>query len=330
MSQAERIIRILAILSGGSSYTISDIAQRLLPYKTHVRNLQRDMQILAQEESVKLYSENKDGKVYYRLRDHSWRLPPSINQEEIITFYILRAFLGELLGTSAAEPVESLRKKLESLTAEVDYLPDGRPGVPGASDLIWDQNVGQYNYSLTTNVLGDIIRAIADGKPVSVEYQREEEANPTTFDVYFHRLFLYRGSIYVACDLLHKKIVGSLTVQSIKKVGAATETYDQHFTFDFEKFRKQRFGVYDDKKSLTGVTLKIRKDFVKHFENRRWHMSQQLTKLGDGSMELTMTVPLSPELISWIMSWGHGLTVVGPEELKQEVKEALQNSLSQY
>jgi hypothetical protein len=47
-------------------------------------------------------------------------------------------------------------------------------------------------------------------------------------------------------------------------------------------------------------------------------------------MVLEMIVPLSPELISWILSWHSGVEVLEPPELKEILIEYLNEAIKLY
>ncbi|MDA3843883.1 MAG: WYL domain-containing protein [Candidatus Kapabacteria bacterium] len=63
--------------------------------------------------------------------------------------------------------------------------------------------------------------------------------------------------------------------------------------------------------------------------NRYWHSTQEVSDLKNGDLKLTMTAPMSPDLIAWVLSWGEGIKSAKPAELKHKLiekhKAALRN-----
>ena len=58
--------------------------------------------------------------------------------------------------------------------------------------------------------------------------------------------------------------------------------------------------------------------------DRIWHPSQQLTPVRDGRLRMTLRVADTAELIRWVLSFGRGVRVVKPLELREQVqREAL-------
>ena len=98
--------------------------------------------------------------------------------------------------------------------------------------------------------------------------------------------------------------------------------------FDYEEFSNIRFGVFWGEPE--NVKLQIDKKFKKYFVNRFWHNTQQLSEDKDDNMILKMKVPLSPELISWIISWHEAVLVLVPQTLREKVITKLKSTISMY
>ena len=47
-------------------------------------------------------------------------------------------------------------------------------------------------------------------------------------------------------------------------------------------------------------------------------------------MILEMRVPLVPDFIAWVMSWGEVITVLKPDELKKKINLKLRTMLKNY
>jgi predicted DNA-binding transcriptional regulator YafY len=50
----------------------------------------------------------------------------------------------------------------------------------------------------------------------------------------------------------------------------------------------------------------------------------------DGSMILTMEVPLSPELFTWIIGWHEGIKVISPDRLADGILIKLKMVIKMY
>ena len=53
-------------------------------------------------------------------------------------------------------------------------------------------------------------------------------------------------------------------------------------------------------------------------------------ELADGRVELTVTVAGIVEIRPWILSWGDGVEVLEPEELRASVSAAVRRAAARY
>ncbi len=61
-----------------------------------------------------------------------------------------------------------------------------------------------------------------------------------------------------------------------------------------------------------------------------WHRSQRITELADGGVELSVTVAGIVEIRPWILSWGDGVEVLAPTELRDSVAAAVRAAAARY
>lgn len=86
---------------------------------------------------------------------------------------------------------------------------------------------------------------------------------------------------------------------------------------DFEAF------VEDSLTVMRGPRIEVELIFEKRTaawaNDRVWHPSQQLTRVPDGKLRMTMTIADSRELVGWILSFGSGVRVVRSNDLRVAV-----------
>ena len=66
-----------------------------------------------------------------------------------------------------------------------------------------------------------------------------------------------------------------------------------------------------------------------YIREKRWHPSQQLTEIEDGSIELRLKLSSLVEVQRWILAWGGHAAVLAPAELVESVKRAARCILEQ-
>ncbi|MCL6645370.1 MAG: WYL domain-containing protein [Dehalococcoidia bacterium] len=78
------------------------------------------------------------------------------------------------------------------------------------------------------------------------------------------------------------------------------------------------------------VVIEFDPEQAKYVRGRRWHRSQQMEDLPDGSLRMTLTIGGLGELRRWVMSFGRHARVVEPQELREWVINELARGLASY
>ena len=311
-NQVHRIIRILTLLSSGAKLTASQILEKIADEgelrEVSLRQIQRDLKEI-EAANVPLHVE-RDG------RELSWSLPSeyrnlapiSVSEHELLSLHLLKGALGNFKGTRIERDVERLRSKIERLAPGTVFLQE---------ELVSEISPGRFMNAVNDEVLEEILFAITD--PRWDRVTSIGSTTPKTYVVSFGRLVNHAGRLYVvAWHPTYQQYI-TLAADRISTVKPADDVQDPPHVFNEADYRSGRFGVYDGKP--VNVSLKIAADAASYFGSRHWHPTEKISHHRDGSMTLKMTVPISPELVSWIMGWAGSLEVKGPQALVDECKQ---------
>lgn len=316
MHQVDRIVHILYWLSRGEELTSEDIARRF-GQDVRIRDIQRD---LARLDELQIGLQCDMSERPYRWSfplGHKPVIPAFATETELVSLYLLKAYLKTFRGTDIERSASALIRKIDR----------SAPGDVFAEELMWDQNIGEYDYSAHSDILHSLITAIIRREKAVITYRRTNEVRTNQFTGVIHRLFTFGGVIYAACYVPRYDNYISLSVQHIERIRSAGKADDVE-PFDAEKYTAHRFGVFEGEP--VEVRLEIRASHRQYFEHRLWHRSQIFSEGKRGALLLTMNVPLAPELINWIAGWGAGIKVVAPDALIQQVRAHHESALKQY
>ena len=95
-----------------------------------------------------------------------------------------------------------------------------------------------------------------------------------------------------------------------------------------DDFMCHSFKVMHDE--LYTVKVRISPGWARWVGEKIWHESQKMTKLPDGSLEMTFQVAGLDEIKRWVLSLGPEAVVLEPEKLKDMVRKDLSRNLAQY
>jgi len=289
-----------------------------------IRTLQRDLMTI-QEAGIPLQMEREKGK------ENIWSFPveyrrmiiPQIERNELLTMHILKAFLKSFRQTTIGSDLATLLNKIEEIAPGEIYME-----LEGIHDLVWDQDVGHYNYDQTDGILNQVIDLIVAKKWATVTYHSSGQEVEKTYDIFPCRIFQYKGALYLAAYHPWFDQFFALTLHRINAIESTKENQHPVPEFDLAAFRRNRFGVFAGK--VEQVVLEIESDYTHYFKNRTWHPSQKISTKKDGTLLIQMEVPVSPELVTWILGWHTAIKVIRPESLVEEITHKLEETLKTY
>jgi predicted DNA-binding transcriptional regulator YafY len=70
--------------------------------------------------------------------------------------------------------------------------------------------------------------------------------------------------------------------------------------------------------------VRFTKTVAPFIKEKNWHPTQQIKKLKDGSVELSLQLSHLSDIQRWILGWGSQATVLAPKELAEGVRAEAQ------
>ena len=95
-----------------------------------------------------------------------------------------------------------------------------------------------------------------------------------------------------------------------------------------DDFMRHSFKIMHDE--LYAVKVRISPGWARWVAEKIWHESQKITKLPDGSLEITFRVAGLDEIKRWVLSFGPECQVLEPEKLRRLVQQDLHRNLAQH
>ncbi|MFC1481595.1 helix-turn-helix transcriptional regulator [Candidatus Neomarinimicrobiota bacterium] len=319
ISQIRRILRIMQLLSAGHRISTDDLQHRF--EGVSMRTLQRDMSTIRSAGIPLQIDKGLGNQNYYTLDRRALSFIPSfIKYDEYLAALVLKANLGIFSETNFQSEIDALLEKLEQLVPDDVY------------DVLTDMNVydnftvGEYDYSGLDLQFGDIFNAIIGKRSCRVAYQGLGSPYAKKFEIVPVKIFQYNGALYLA-GFIHKydKFI-TLNFSRIQKIDVSENSNTEIPRFDVDQFRKGMFGLFQDE-NIEHVILHFDRDAAPHIIGRIWHPTQIITGTDDHGQKLEMDVGISPELISWIMSWVPMVNVIKPDDLVRKVRNTLVEGL---
>ena len=311
-----KILHLLAQRGMTTSELVDEVAAGHDRKSVTQRQIQRDIKVL-EESGIPIATDVVGRQTLYSIPSHVRSLMPiTITNNELLSVYVLKSTLQAFRNSRVERDVDALLKKLERVAPGKVFM---------STEIVADVSPGRFTNTVSDDVFRTIIDAIVDPHWDRVTYRSINAGTSKTFIVSFCRLINHAGRLYVAAWHPKYKHYITLAVDAIEHVERASDITDTLHVFNEGAFRKDRFGVYDGKQHA--ILLHINASAAPFFTKRDWHTTQQFRELRNGNVELKMHAALSPELVSWVMSWAHEVKVVKPKALVDVCKERAKSVL---
>ena len=132
------------------------------------------------------------------------------------------------------------------------------------------------------------------------------------------------GFDHKARYIKHFRVDKMLDIQMCDHEREGEETFEK---VDAGTYSKKVFGMYDG--TETAVKLKCRNSLVGVMIDR-FGKNVPLIPLDDEYFQVNVTVAVSQQFIGWLMAIGTGVTVIEPEEVRENVIVACGEMLASY
>ena len=295
-------------------------------YNITKRTVYRDLEGLGKA-GFPVYEEpdTEDSRTLRWKCDSTLRVAKSLvlSPREFVALYLARHSLAPLRDTPFFEDIELAFKKIEDLLGAkgADYLQQLSTGIQFAPGPRWGLGVDP-------DVIDTVRDCCDEGHVLSVKYRSQNSGDFRVRRLGPQFLYFAQGSIYLVAEDLE---VGTVKVFSVPRMSEAVRLDDEYSgkPVDPNSFFENAFGVFQG-----GEPEKIKLVFTpaiaEFIRERRWHGSQKVVRAEDGSVELTLHVAVTVELVNWVLGFGANVRVVQPLGLKEKILDAAVNVVKMY
>lgn len=307
----------------GRFYTIKDLEDMLEEkgYAVSQRTIYNDILFMESENGFGMEFADivaPDGKTkYYRYAnpDISINNKP-LSEAEINVINDLLSTLRQFKGMPQLEWLCEMMSRLEEMIYQ-NHNDNPQP-IMG-----FDQN--EYLKGIEEH-LPVLFHAIKSKTVLKIEYKTYNDKHyHWTIHPYFLKQFNNR---WFLLGLNENGLIANLAIDRIESISHTLIPFIPNKNIDFEEYFDDIIGVTFDKryKSKTRVLLQFDKHRWPYITSKPMHHSQK----NKGNYTIELNVRINQELITQILSFGHQVTVLAPEELKDQLKEIYQMALEKY
>ena len=327
---AIRLAEVRAILNTGEGASVYDLADRL---QVSVKTARRYLAAL--ERSGEPLYEQWDGK------RKVWRLLPTARKDTIrlstsqmLSLFLSRRVFDFLEGTGFKEDLDDVFRQLEVTLKRQDALTARH-----LDRKIFDVNEAPRIYKDRIEDVGEILTALIREERLQVTHVSSvpgkrrssggsrrggSSASPQPRQIIIdpYTLLVYKKGLYLVGYSHRHEEIRTFAFDGFREVDwLRGERFDYPDDYHPSQIVEGAFGLISGHPQQ--VRIRFSSNIARYIQRSLWHPSQQIRKLrgSAGAIELRMTVALTVELTSWILSFGKDAEVLEPDELRRSVAE---------
>lgn len=195
--------------------------------------------------------------------------------------------------------------------------------------LAWMQKHPKNERYLRT--LSILVDAWVFRRQVKITYRslEAEHASTRIIEPYFIEPAAGGHSNYVIAFCHRTNSLRTFKIERIKTIETTVTPYKIPSDFEANEYFGSSLGVTVEGEPKI-IKLRLTPGLARIMEETTWHPSQGLEKNRDGSIIMTLRVGYTAEVFSWILQWGDGVEVLGPEDVREDIVHAAKAILDAY
>lgn len=298
---------------------------RTFGFRVSRRTLNRDIQTLRKQGAdIKVeYSQGEEAKLpHWYYTDPSWTLsPPAMTLGMFQALLIAQHAMEQYTGLPIAGDIrQAIETAWPVFTREVSRR---------RLNLVPIRFTTQAEPQLDRNVWRAVVTATLKRRRIRISYVKgwgNKQRRTTTRDVAPYHIVNLQGAWYLLGSASRKdESSRQYALSRIKSVEILKETIGIPEWFDIDAIIRNSFGQFLGKpEDAVKVQVRFSAEVAPLIESRRFSATEERRVLDNGDIVVSfLASPAGPKpyynVKSWVLSWGTGIEVLGPQPLKDEV-----------
>ncbi|MBN2343921.1 MAG: WYL domain-containing transcriptional regulator [Deltaproteobacteria bacterium] len=321
-TKTERLNSLRMRFSGGGRLSIKRICD---DFNVSTKTAKRDLEALSFM-GAQLECDNiVDPPVWYESAA-SRKIEVRYSLHEVMALFTARRCFDFLENTSLEDAIERVYSRIESKLSKTDDIANAQKLV----NKVYLIHEGPKRLKgKSSEVLDECLSALLMERKLKIRY-RSSNGKLNSWLLCPYSLVVYKRGLYLAaaCDEKDEAI----RIFALERISSAawqrSVSYEYPKNWNPEEYFASAFCI------VPGTPQKVVLHFTpktkRYIQLRTYHPTQRLRTLPNGTLQMTLNVPINFELVNWLLSFGPHVEVIKPESLRKEVAGQLQAALSQY
>ena len=318
-NKADRLLKMEALLlSHPEGLSQAEIARRLNVDRSVIHRNLNDFQ--------KIYPTivHDDGRI--SLDRSAYLLKVAFSLHEAMAVHLAARLLATRMDKHNPHAASALRKlgiALERLAPRISSH------VKKSADVMDEANQRQDpNFLRTLEIL---TLAWAEERVTRVWHRKETgQITEYLFSPYFIEPYAIGQAVHVIGYREPPGALRTLKVERIERIELTLQKYSIPEDFDSAELFKYAWGIWFTEEKPVEVVLKFSPRVAHRVGETRWHRTEQVERLNDGSLLWRALIAEPQEMRPWIRGWGADCEVIEPQSVRQKIIEETQSLYRLY
>lgn len=324
--QVNRILFLVRTLEGAPhGLTPKDLLSRAKAkgFDVGERTVYRDLEVLETIFPLRLIDDPVTNAKRWVLEEHT-RVSGHLvlSTKELFALFLSRGALAGLKQTPFYEDLQSLFKKIDERI--------GAKGVQHLQELdatVQFENIPQWGAGVDRTIVDALSSACAEGHVLEIEYASANSGITSKRKVGPHFLYYSKGALYLFAQDLKDYKIKTFALARFKSAEMLDEVFHGE-PLDPDKYFAHSFGVFEGK-TPERVSLLFNSKIGPYVKERTWH-STQVEVFNSNGVQLDFTLAYTPEFIQWVFGFASDCEVLGPESLKDLIRDRAESMIRIY
>jgi predicted DNA-binding transcriptional regulator YafY len=307
-----RMMRLHVLLQSGKYPNCRTVAEE---FEVTPKTIQRDIDYMRYQLGAEIdYDPVRFG--YYYTKPVSQFPMFDISEGEVAALFIAQKALTQYRGTPFEKPLmEACRKLMGMLNdhVSIEWI--------NLQTAVSFRNAAVSPVEMET--FDAVCRALADSVEIAFYYHKLGSAQVEMRRAQPWHLGCIQNQWYCFAHDLDRGQIRKFVLPRMSAVKLTQVKFMRPEEFEIEKYLQGSFGVFS-KENSGGKLRRIRIRFdawaARLVAESEWHESQEVKKLVNGEVEITLQLTDFEEVERWILSWGDHARVLAPKVLRERIR----------
>ncbi|MDP3682439.1 MAG: WYL domain-containing protein [Ignavibacteria bacterium] len=285
------------------------------------RQLYEDIKFMESSQgwSIDLTRYKLGKKVYFRYNDPSFSInnsPLNPTEQNLLKEALLT--LNRFKGLPHFEWIQELLIRIDS---SVGFAANPQHVIE------FDQNL----YLKGTEYIIPLYNAIMEKQAIEINYKPFHNKDQSTLIISPYYLKQYNGRWFLFGKSKEFEKLTVLPLDRISSLVSSGNPYQKNSDIDFHEYFEDVIGVtIRDGAEVEKIVLQVKSELLPYIETKPIHGSQKVKGIQDGYGIVELNLIVNYELVSLLLSFGDGVTVLQPESLRSLIKMKIKGLNEKY